>query len=208
MKFLSKLHAAWRWLYSRAQVFRHGLKPGTLKRHECRAPERGLQPASAPKVTRDVEFVMRGHIGPAQIVGQSFLLLALRLIYGGQFTLTGHGELTHLEQTAEFFAGLGIPAPPFHAALVGGTEMIGGALLVAGLGTRIAAVPLTIAMVAAYLTAHRADAFNSLDDFTSQAPYPFLLACLLLLAFGPGRLAFDARGKGWFMKRFASCPDQ
>jgi len=149
----------------------------------------------------------RRWLGPLQTVGQSLLLLALRLIYGGQFLLTGHGKLTHLERTTEFFSSLGIPAPGFHAALVGGTEMIGGALLVLGLGTRLAAVPLTISMVVAYLTAHREDAFRSLDDFTSQAPYPFLLACLLLLAFGPGRAALDALVKRWFSKRFASCPD-
>jgi putative oxidoreductase len=143
-------------------------------------------------------------LSPVQTFAQSALLLTLRLVYGGQFVLTGRGKLMNLEKTTAFFADLHIPAPGFHAALVGSTEMIGGALLVLGLGTRLAAVPLTISMVVAYLTAHREDAFNSLDDFTSQAPYQFLLACLLLLAFGPGRAALDALVKRRYAKQFAS----
>lgn len=143
-------------------------------------------------------------LSPIQPLAQSVLLLALRLIYGGQFCLTGRGKLMNLEQTTEFFTDLHIPAPGFHATLVGGTELIGGALLVLGLGTRFAAAPLTFAMTVAYLTAHRAEAFKSLEDFTSQAPYPFLLSCLLLLAFGPGRAAMDALVKLRFTHRVAS----
>jgi putative oxidoreductase len=78
--------------------------------------------------------------------------------------------------------------------------MVGGALLVAGLGTRLAAVPLSVSMVVAYLTAHREDAFASVEAFTSQEPYPFLVACAVLLVFGPGRAALDA----WVGPRLAS----
>lgn len=143
------------------------------------------------------------HLAPVQTFAQSALLLTLRLLYGGQFYMTGRGKLMNLDQTTSFFTDLHIPAPGFHAVLVGSTEMIGGVLLVLGFATRCAAVPLAISMVVAYLTAHRADAFKSVDDFTSQAPYQFLLACLLLLTFGPGRVALDAWLKRYFAKRFA-----
>jgi putative oxidoreductase len=136
--------------------------------------------------------------------GQSALLLALRLLYGGQFIMTGHGKLIHLDRTTQFFTDLHIPAPGFHAVLVGCTEFFGGSLLVLGLGTRLAAVPLTISMLVAYLTAERAEAFKSLDNFTSAAPYQFLLACLILMAFGPGKVAVDAWLAAWFKKRLAS----
>lgn len=137
---------------------------------------------------------------PAERVAQDTVLLAFRLLYGSQFFLTGRGKLLHLDRTTAFFADLGIPAPGFHAVFVGGIEMIGGALLVAGLGTRLAAVPLSVSMVVAYLTAHRAEAFASVEAFTSQEPYPFLVACLVVLAFGPGRAAIDA----WIGPRLAS----
>jgi putative oxidoreductase len=140
---------------------------------------------------------------PAAAIGQSILLLALRLIYGGQFVLTGRGKLLHLDQTTQFFTGLHLPAPGFQAVLVGGTEFFGGILLVLGLGTRFATVPLTIVMIVAYLTAERPEAFKDLDAFTSATPYQFLLACLILMAFGPGRAAIDALLAPWFRQRSA-----
>lgn len=124
--------------------------------------------------------------------GQSTLLLVLRLIYGSQFVMTGYGKLQHLEKVTVFFADLGIPAPGFSAGLVGTTELVGGMLLVIGFGTRLAAVPLIFSMGVAYLTAHRDAAFRSLEAFTEQAPYPFLLASLILLAFGAGWVSVDA----------------
>lgn len=141
---------------------------------------------------------------PLAPFGQSALLLALRLLYGGQYILTGHGKLVHLDRTTQFFADLHIPAPSFHAVLVGCTEFFGGILLLLGLGTRLATVPLTISMIVAYLTAERAEAFQSLDGFTSVAPFQFLLACLLLMAFGPGRASVDALLAPWFKKWLAS----
>ncbi len=147
-------------------------------------------------------------ISPLAAIGQSALLLALRLLYGGQYIQTGHGKLVHLDRTTEFFTSLHIPAPGFHAVLVGSTEFFGGILFVLGLGTRFATVPLTISMVVAYLTAERAEAFKSLDNFTGAAPYQFLLACLILMAFGPGKVAVDAWLAAWFKKRLASSAGQ
>jgi putative oxidoreductase len=120
------------------------------------------------------------------------VLLFTRLTIGSAFILTGKGKLTHLAETTEFFASLGLPAPGFHAGFIGGLELVGGILLVAGLFTRLISIPLTATMIVAYLTAHRAEAFAGLTEFVSQAPFPYLLATLFLLAFGPGRLALGA----------------
>jgi len=119
------------------------------------------------------------------------VLLFARLTIGWSFFLTGKGKLANLDRTAGFFESLGIPAPGFHAGMVGGIEMIGGLLLIGGLLTRVASIPLAGAMVVAYLTAHRDEAFVSLGDFVDQAPYAYLLVALVLLTFGPGRLALD-----------------
>jgi putative oxidoreductase len=122
---------------------------------------------------------------------QAVVLLLLRVVIGWQFFLTGKGKLTHLDKTAGFYESLGLPAPGFHAGLVGGVEMIGGLLLLVGLASRVAALPLTITMIVAYLTAHHADAFKSVGAFIEQPPFPFLIVCLIVLAVGAGRISLD-----------------
>lgn len=125
-------------------------------------------------------------------IGQAGVLLALRLLYGGLFVQTGLGKLTHLARTAGFFESIGLPAPALMAALVGATELVGGVLLLAGLGTRFAAAALTTVMLTAFATAHASEAFQSIEKFMEQAPFSFLVSTVILLAFGAGRLSVDA----------------
>ncbi|HEX2860992.1 MAG TPA: DoxX family protein [Lacunisphaera sp.] len=132
---------------------------------------------------------------------QSPLLLVIRLYWGWQFAQTGWGKLMNLDRTAGFFGSLGIPLPKVNAVIAGGTECVGGVLLALGLFARPAAVPLIFTMLVAYGTADRV-ALNGIvrdpDQFVTAAPFLFLLASLLVLAFGPGRLSLDAllRGNG------------
>jgi putative oxidoreductase len=131
---------------------------------------------------------------------QSPLLLVIRLYWGWQFAQTGWGKLMNLDRTAGFFDSLGIPLPKLNAVLAGGTECLGGLLLALGLFARPASVPLIFTMLMAYWTADR-DALNALgsdpDQFVTAAPFLFLLASLLVLAFGPGKFSLDALlGKG------------
>jgi putative oxidoreductase len=118
------------------------------------------------------------------------LLLAIRVTWGWQLFLTGKGKLGNLDKVTGFFSQLNIPMPHFNAVLVACTECFGGLLLLAGLGGRLAAVPLTISMTVAYLTAHK-DNIHSLDDFVHQDPFPFLFTTLVIFAFGPGLLSID-----------------
>lgn len=126
---------------------------------------------------------------------QSPLLLAIRLYWGWQFAQTGWGKLMNLDRTAGFFASLDIPLPKVNAVLAGGTECLGGVLLALGLFARPAAVPLIFTMLVAYGTADR-DALNVIgsdpDKFVTAAPFLFLLASLIVLVFGPGKLSLDA----------------
>lgn len=122
-------------------------------------------------------------------------LLFVRVVWGWLFFKTGSGKLGNLAGTTEFFASLGLPAPGFHAVAIGLLECVGGLLLLGGFASRFIAMLLFGNMAVAYLTAHR-DAFGSLADFTAAAPYPFLLASLLVLAFGPGRFSID----GWLRR--------
>jgi uncharacterized membrane protein YphA (DoxX/SURF4 family) len=70
-------------------------------------------------------------------------------------------------------------------------------LLCLGLGTRLVSAVLVNLLVTAFVTAHASDAFQSLSSFTEQAPYPFLVATLVLLVFGAGRLSLDAWLSCW-----------
>lgn len=129
---------------------------------------------------------------------QSTVLLLVRVSMGWGFYLTGKGKLLNLERTTRFFDSLELPLPKFQAIVAGSTEMAGGLLLIAGLGTRLISVPLAFTMVVAYLTAHRDEAFASLSDFTDQAPFPFLMAALVTLAFGAGKFSVDRLLQPWF----------
>jgi putative oxidoreductase len=131
--------------------------------------------------------------------GQSALLLALRLVYGWFFVQTGWGKLVNFERTAGFFQGLGLPAPTFLAGLVAVTELVGGILLFVGAQARYAAFALSVVMLVAFATAHADEAWQSLSAFTGQAPYPFLVATLVVLGFGAGHLSLD----GWLRARAA-----
>jgi putative oxidoreductase len=126
---------------------------------------------------------------------QPVLLLLLRVWWGWSFFLTGKGKLLNLEKTTAFFDSLHLPMPKLNAILAGSTECVGGLLLLLGLGSRLVSVPLAFTMVVAYVTADR-EALNAIfsdtDKFTSAAPFLFLLTCLIVLAFGPGRLSVDA----------------
>jgi putative oxidoreductase len=73
-------------------------------------------------------------------------------------------------------------------------ETVGGLLLILGLASRLIAIPLTVVLCTAYATAHRAALLNIFDDpetFISQPPFNFLVMCLIVFAFGPGKYSLD-----------------
>ncbi|MDL5051014.1 DoxX family protein [Oscillatoria amoena NRMC-F 0135] len=128
---------------------------------------------------------------------QNLLLLLLRLKWGYDFFAAGRGKLANHEQVTNFFTSLGIPLPGLNAWFVGGVEMAGGLLLIAGLATRPVAAVLSINMLVAYLSVAEdrtalLGMFQDSDAMVAASPFLFLLASLLCLAFGPGRLSADA----------------
>ena len=79
--------------------------------------------------------------------------LLIRFTLGLVFVTTGWGKLHNLDQVTQFFGSLHIPAPHANAVFVSSVELVGGLLLIAGLGTRIAALLLVGVMAVAIWTA-------------------------------------------------------
>lgn len=127
---------------------------------------------------------------------RDILLLLIRAGWGIAFLQAGLGKFGRLEGVGGFFESLGIPAPGFHAVLVASVEAGGGLLLLLGLASRLMAVPLAFTMLIATFTAHGEELGTlftaDFTDFLEAAPTPYLLACLIILFFGPGRLSLDA----------------
>jgi putative oxidoreductase len=73
-------------------------------------------------------------------------------------------------------------------------EFVGGILLIVGLGSRLTGLALSVDMIVAYVAADRqalAAIFSDPGMFYNADPYTFLFASLLVLVFGPGKLALD-----------------
>ena len=126
---------------------------------------------------------------------QSPLLLIIRLWWGWSFAQSGWGKFGRIDEVADWFGNtLHIPFPKLNAVMAASTELVGGVLLALGLFARPASIPLAGTMAVAYLTAHREELgaiFSETDKFLEAAPFTFLLASLLVLAFGPGKLSLD-----------------
>ncbi len=126
-------------------------------------------------------------------------ILVLRLGLGIDFALHGSQKLfgafggTGIGGTAGFFGSLGANPPGFWAVVVGLVEFLGGAALVLGIFSRIAAVAIAVDMVTAIAL------FNWSHGFfteTRTGGWEFdlvLLVALLGIALvGPGAISVSA----------------
>ena len=77
-----------------------------------------------------------------------------------------------------------------------------GALLVLGLCTRLATIPLIVSMIVAILTAKLADIHN-VFDLVGADEFTYLCVLIMLALIGPGKVSLDrllARSMGWSSK--------
>ncbi len=133
--------------------------------------------------------------------------LILRLMAGGVFLWEGILKFVYANQGIGRFTKLGMPLPHFTADFVACLEIVGGLLLLAGLLTRLIAIPFVVEMIVAILSTK-----ISLYLGTSPLPLPAappkvgmwavlhevrseyaqLLTVLFLMINGPGRWSLDA----------------
>src|SRR5436309_7268559 len=155
-----------------------------------------------PRFLENARSWYRIYVWGLSYVGD-LLVLVVRLYWGSMLVRSGWQKFVNLDATAQFFESLGIIWPKFNAAVSGCAEFGCGLLLVIGLAARIAAVPLTINMLVAFVMAS-GDRFRAIfsapNDFVTAPEFLYLFACLLVWAFGPGVISLDAL-IGWFLGR-------
>jgi putative oxidoreductase len=128
----------------------------------------------------------------------SFLApLLIRVTVGVVFIQTGWGHLSHMSETiAAFRDDFGVPLPELNARIASCTEFFGGILVLLGLGTRLAALPLAFTMLVAIATAKRGQLSGvSFDSFTTLLGFEewsYLVMFLVIAIIGPGRVSVDA----------------
>jgi len=116
--------------------------------------------------------------------------LISRLTIGGIFIQTGWGKITHLDKVINFFTSLGIPAPRLQAPFVASVELGCGTLVLLGLATRVASLPLIGTMIVAILTV-RIKEVRDYSDFLSMPEYLYIVLLVWLIVKGAGSLSID-----------------
>ena len=94
------------------------------------------------------------------------------------------------------FTKIGIPDPQFFAPFVGGVEIVCGALVIVGLFTRLASIPLLIDILVAIATTKipmlsKAGFWGTMHE--ARTDFCMLLGLIFLLIAGSGTLSFDER---------------
>jgi putative oxidoreductase len=125
--------------------------------------------------------------------------LLLRLTVGFMFFSGAVDKLGNLGKFTAMFVGLGIPAAPVIAPATAVVELVGGAALMLGLGTRPVSLVLAGDMVGALITdigPNLAQKYPSPWEFLSNLFYAseWLLVGLLLwlVCVGAGKASVDA----------------
>src|SRR5664280_1427176 len=142
-------------------------------------------------------------------------VILIRLMIGSVFFIEGLLKFLYAgELGAGRFAKIGIPMPEVLGPFVGGVEMICGALVLVGLLTRLAAIPLLINISVAILstkipmllghgfwtfTLAKLPRYGFLSMMhEARTDFSMWLGLVFLLIVGPGRWSLDAL---WFKSK-------
>lgn len=134
---------------------------------------------------------------PARPLATSRALILVRLLTGLVFLLEGIKKfLMVADWGAGRFSRIGIWRPEITAPFVGGVEILCGALLLVGLLTRIATMPLlidiTVAILATKVPILASKGFWAMEA-EARTDYAMLMGLLFLLIAGAGAWSVDAK---------------
>ena len=137
----------------------------------------------------NLESTLRSSAHPAVIL--------IRLLVGWVFLSEGIQKFLFPEALGVGrFIKIGIPDPQFLAPFVGVVEIVCGSLLIVGLLTRLAAVPLLIDITVAIITTKipllaKSGFWAAMHE--ARTDYCMWLGSLFLLIVGAGSMSLDAR---------------
>ena len=136
--------------------------------------------------------------------------ILIRIMVGSVFLAEGIQKFLYASEVgAGRFARIGIPQPELMGPFVGGVEIVCGTLVLLGLLTRWAVLPLLGVMIGAVVTTKipillaqnlgpfgvRNLSYHGFWGFAheSRTDFAMIMGILFLLATGPGPLSLDAR---------------
>jgi putative oxidoreductase len=131
--------------------------------------------------------------GLAERVGTALRWLSptiARLTVGLVFFQSGWGKLHDLEKVTGYFTELGIPNPAFQARFASTAEFVCGGLLLLGLATRFAVVPLIVTMCVAIRTAQWENV-DGIGSLLGLLEFSYIALLVWLGTDGPGPLSLD-----------------
>ena len=167
--------------------------------------EQNLNKASKTERESTMKNIMRWLTQPP-VDGPASTVL-IRLMAGSVFFWEGILKFVYVNQGVGRFTKLGMPFPVFTADFVGGLEIVGGLLVMAGFLTRLITIPFVIEMIVAMLSTKislylgtsplplppappKIGVWAVLHEIRSE--YAQLMVVLYLLINGPGKWSLDA----------------
>ena len=116
--------------------------------------------------------------------------LVARITVGGVFVTTGWGKLHNLPKIIDYFTELGIPHPELQAPFASANEFVCGLLVLVGLATRVASIPLIIVMLVAIRTAQWENV-DGIGSLVGLLEFSYIALLVWLGTDGPGPLSLD-----------------
>lgn len=124
----------------------------------------------------------------ARSINTDMATLVLRILFGGLFVYYGYGKINMYDMIAPNFpnyTGLGKEGSYI---LVIFAEFVCGFLVLIGLLTRLAIIPIFITMLVAFFVAHANDPFD-----VKQIAFVYLILCIVIFFLGSGKYSIDQR---------------
>ncbi len=129
------------------------------------------------------------------------ILLAGRVALGAIFLESGLHQLTGAGAFAANLASRGVPLPMMFAIVGIAVELVCGILIISGIKTRLAALPVILFMIVATVLSHRYWEFPEAARRGQEIHFfknlSIIGGLLLLMAAGPGRLSIET----WFRRK-------
>jgi putative oxidoreductase len=128
---------------------------------------------------------------------QSRTTILIRLVVGLVFLSEGIQKFLFEElRGAGRFEKIGLPSPELLGPMVGGFEIICGVMILLGIYTRLAVIPIIVIMIVAFATTK--SEILAQDGFwemlhRSRTDFAMLLCGLFLLVKGSGGMSYDRK---------------